>query len=65
MSSFEKVSPGIKDLFFNQYMAQKLPEKKIPSTALNATNLSEKSLSLLLEIHFVAQSAFFLTEGTF
>jgi hypothetical protein len=39
MSSLEKVSPGISDLFFNQKIAQKEPEKKIPSTAAKATNL--------------------------
>jgi len=40
MSSFEKVSPGISPLFFIQKIAQKLPEKKIPSTAANPTSLS-------------------------
>ena len=40
MSSFEKVKPGINDLFFNQNMAQNEPEKKIPSTAAKATSLS-------------------------
>jgi len=38
-------------------MEQKLPEKKIPSMAAKATNLSEK-ISLLL-IHLIAHSAFF------
>lgn len=33
INSLEKVRPGIKPLFFNQNIAQKLPEKKIPSTA--------------------------------
>jgi len=42
INSLEKVSPGIKDLFFNQKMAQKLPEKKIPSTAAKAINLKAK-----------------------
>ena len=32
INSFENVSPGIRPLFFNQNIAQKLPEKKIPST---------------------------------
>ncbi len=40
INSFEKVNPGINDLFFNQKIEQKLPEKNIPSTALKATNLS-------------------------
>jgi len=40
LKSFEKVNPGINDLFLSQNIAQKLPEKKIPSTAANATNLS-------------------------
>lgn len=39
INSFENVNPGINDLFFNQKMAQKDPEKKIPSTAAKATNL--------------------------
>jgi len=63
MSSLEKVSPGIKDLFFNQKIAQKLPEKKIPSTAANATILSAKLFALL--IHLRAQLAFLLMAGTF
>jgi hypothetical protein len=42
ISSFEKQSPGIKPLFFNQKMEQKLPEKKIPSTAAKAIILSAK-----------------------
>ena len=57
MSSFEKVSPGINDLFFIQNMAQNEPEKKIPSTAAKATSLSAKE-SLLL-IHLRAHWAFF------
>lgn len=40
MSSLEKVSPGIRPLFFNQNIAAKDPEKKIPSTAAKATTLS-------------------------
>jgi hypothetical protein len=31
-----KQSPGIKPLFFSQKIAQKEPEKNIPSTAANA-----------------------------
>jgi len=39
MSSLEKVSPGIRDRFLSQNMAQNDPEKKMPSTAANATSL--------------------------
>jgi hypothetical protein len=63
MSSLLKVSPGIKPRFFNQNIAQKLPEKNIPSTAANAISLSEKLLVEL--IHFKAQSALHFTEGMF
>lgn len=49
--------------FLNQKTAAKDPEKKIPSTAANATNLSAKVLSSDA-IHFRAQSAFFFTNGT-
>lgn len=44
-------------------MAAKDPEKKMPSTDANATSLSANDASEL-EIHFNAQSAFFLTHGT-
>jgi len=40
MSSFEKESPGISPLFFNQKIEQNAPEKNIPSTTANAINLS-------------------------
>lgn len=40
MSSLEKVSPGMSPLFFNQKIAAKDPEKKIPSTAAKATTRS-------------------------
>ena len=40
MSSLECVRPGIFPLFFIQKMEAKDPEKKIPSTAANATTLS-------------------------
>ena len=43
-------------------MEQKLPEKKIPSTAANAINLSAK---LGESIHFKAHSAFSLIAGKF
>jgi len=39
MSSLEKVSPGMRDLFLSQKIAQNDPEKKIPSTAAKATSL--------------------------
>lgn len=63
ISSFEKVSPGIRPRFFNQKMAANAPEKKIPSTAAKAHSRSGKVASLS-EIHFKAQSAFFLIDGT-
>jgi len=63
ISSFENVNPGINDLFFNQNIAQKLPEKNIPSTAAKATILSANLFFLL--IHFNAQLAFLLITGTF
>ena len=47
--------------FFNQKIEQKLPEKKIPSTAANATKRSAK---VPLSIQRKAQSAFFFTHGT-
>lgn len=40
MSSLEKVSPGIRPLFFSQKIAAKEPEKNIPSTAAKATTRS-------------------------
>ena len=63
ISSFENVSPGISDLFLSQNIAQNEPEKKIPSTAANATNLYWKVLVLF--IHFMAQPAFSLMTSTF
>jgi hypothetical protein len=62
MSSLLATKPGMRFLFFNQKIEQKDPEKKIPSTAAKATSLSPKLFSSL--IHFNAQSAFFLTQGT-
>jgi hypothetical protein len=46
------VSPGIKERFFIQKMAQKDPEKKMPSTAAKATTLSWNDFYLF--IHFIA-----------
>ena len=63
ISSFEKVSPGIRPRFFIQKIAQKLPEKKMPSTHAKATSLSGKELSEL--IHLKAHSALQATEGIF
>jgi len=63
MSSFENVRPGMSDLFFSQKIAQKLPLKKIPSTAAKAT-IRSANLSFEL-IHFKAQLAFFYMTGTF
>lgn len=47
MSSLEKVSPGIRPLFFNQNIAANEPEKKIPSTAAKATTLSPRRQKLV------------------
>ena len=60
MSSFEKLNPGIKPRFFNQKMEQKLPLKKMPSTAANATM---RSANEPFSIQFSAQSAFFFTQS--
>src|SRR5690606_17393531 len=62
ISSLLNAIPGISPRFFNQNIAANDPEKKIPSTAANATSLSAK-LSLL-SIHFNAHSAFFFTHST-
>jgi hypothetical protein len=58
ISSFEKVNPGIKPLFFNQKIEQNEPEKKIPSTAAKEI---KRSAYEPLSIHLIAQSAFFFT----
>jgi hypothetical protein len=63
MSSLLKVNPGISPRFLSQNIAQKLPEKKIPSTAANATSLSAKQFRE--PIHLSAQSAFYFTLGMF
>lgn len=42
MSSFENVSPGMSPRFLSQKMAQKEPEKKIPSTTAKAISRSAK-----------------------
>jgi len=46
MSSLEKVRPGIKPRLRSQKIAQNDPEKKIPSTAANATSRSAKDAVL-------------------
>lgn len=80
ISSLENVKPGINPLlviliiiinitnnfsnrFFSQNIAANDPEKNIPSTAANAMILSPKESSLDC-IQLIAQSAFFLTQGT-
>lgn len=63
MSSFEKVSPGIRPRFLTQKIAQKDPEKKIPSIAAKAISRSAKQSELL--IHLKAQLAFSETDGIF
>lgn len=47
--------------FLSQKMAQKEPEKWMPSTHAYATSRSAKQL--LLSIHFIAQAAFFSAGG--
>jgi hypothetical protein len=42
MSSLEKQSPGMSPRFLSQKTAQKLPEKKMPSTQAKATRRSAK-----------------------
>ena len=61
ISSLDNVKPGINPLFLSQKIAQKLPEKKIPSTQANATILSAKESEEL--IHRRAQSAYCITQG--
>src|SRR4051812_26546630 len=60
MNSFDAASPDMSPLFFNQKIEQKLPEKKIPSTAAKAINVS---MNEALSTHFRAHSAFFFTAG--
>ena len=49
ISSFEKVRPGMSPRFFSQKMAQKEPEKKMPSTAAKATSLSANGELALIQ----------------
>jgi len=48
-------------LFFSQNMAQKLPEKKMPSTQAKPMSLSAKVLSAPIQRR--AHSAFWVTDG--
>ena len=43
INSLAKLKPGINPRFFSQKIEQKLPEKKMPSTAAKATKRSAKS----------------------
>ena len=62
MSSLLNVSPGITPRFFSQKMAANDPEKKIPSTAANATRRSAYG-EFWSSIQRNAHSAFFFTHG--
>jgi hypothetical protein len=62
MSSLENVRPGISSRFLSQNIAQKEPEKWMPSTQAKATSRSGKVV--LDPIHLCAHSAFFFTHGT-
>mmetsp|Transcript_78952 Transcript_78952/g.190910 ORF Transcript_78952/g.190910 Transcript_78952/m.190910 type:complete len:216 (-) Transcript_78952:536-1183(-) len=62
ISSFEKVSPGMRPRFLSQKSEQKAPEKKMPSTAAKATSRSPKLDSSPIQRR--AQSALRLTQGT-
>ena len=63
MSSLENVKPGMRPRFLSQKIDAKDPEKKIPSTAANATSRSAK-VEFLSAIHFNAHSALALIQGT-
>ena len=65
MNSFDFVNPGIKFLYFNQYIAQKAPEKNIPSTIVKAINLFYIKSLFLFTNHFKAQLAFFYIHGIY
>mmetsp|Transcript_33028 Transcript_33028/g.98277 ORF Transcript_33028/g.98277 Transcript_33028/m.98277 type:complete len:213 (+) Transcript_33028:448-1086(+) len=62
MSSFEKVRPGISPRFLSQNSAQNEPEKKMPSTAANATSRSPNVACS--PIHLRAHCALRATQGT-
>jgi hypothetical protein len=63
MSSLENVKPGMRPRFLSQKIDAKDPEKKIPSTAANATSRSAK-VEFLSAIHLSAHSALALIQGT-
>jgi hypothetical protein len=63
INSLLKVKPGISPRFLTQKIAQKDPEKKIPSIAANAIRRSAKHSDEL--IHLKAQLAFSATLGIF
>lgn len=62
ISSLENVNPGMSPLFLSQKMDANDPEKKIPSTAANATSRSA-NVDSVDEIHLRAQSAFLRMHG--
>src|SRR6056300_258440 len=63
ISSLLKQRPGMRPLFFSQKMAQKLPEKKMPSTHAKAKSRSAKERDFVSN-HFIAHLAFFSIQGT-
>ncbi|MBS4167049.1 hypothetical protein NEOC65_002155 [Neochlamydia sp. AcF65] len=60
INSLAKLKPGMRPRFLSQKIEQKLPEKKIPSTAAKAT---KRSANPPLEIHLKAHSPFLATQG--
>ncbi len=62
ISSLLKHRPGIRPRFFNQKIAQKEPEKKMPSTAANAIMRLAK-LAEAASHHLRAHCAFWWTHG--
>lgn len=62
MSSLLKQRPGMTPRFFSQKMAANEPEKKMPSTAANATRRSPYD-AFVSQIQRKAHSAFFLIHG--
>ncbi len=61
--SLLKHKPGIRPRFFSQKIAQKEPEKKMPSTAANPIMCSAK-LADVVSHHLRAHCAFLWTHGT-
>ena len=56
------ISPGIRPRFLSQKIDANEPEKKMPSTATNASRRSA-NVDQRSEIHVRAQSTFFLAQG--